>query len=190
MNEQMKYEIIKTLADHPAPNKERAAITLGCTVRHINRMLKGYNEQGKAYFVHGNKGRKPVNTIPDEKRKLVVDLYRTKYYDANFEHFTELLRKYEGICISLSAVASILEAEYILSPKATRAKKKRIHDELKAKKKAAKTKKKLSRYRQTLLQWKTLDSRHPRAAYFGELEQLDATPHEWIHARYGIFTLQ
>ena len=141
MNEQMKYKIIKTLADHTVPNKERAAITLVCTMRHINRMLKGYNEQGKAYFVHGNKGRKPVNTIPDEKRKLVVDLYRTKYYDANFEHFTELLRKYEEICISPSAVASILEAEYILSPKATRAKKKRIRDELKAKKKAAKTKK-------------------------------------------------
>ena len=48
MDEQKKYEVIKSLADHPAPNKQRAALTLGCTVRHINRMLKGYKEHGKA----------------------------------------------------------------------------------------------------------------------------------------------
>ncbi|MFR7571703.1 MAG: hypothetical protein ACLUVM_02730 [Blautia faecis] len=36
---------------------------------------------------------------------------------------------------------SILEAEYILSPKATKAKKKRIKEQLKADKKAAKSQK-------------------------------------------------
>lgn len=124
MDEQKKYEVIKSLADHPAPNKQRAALALGCTVRHVNRMLKGYREQGKTYFIHGNRGRKPANTIPDETRNLVVDLYRNKYYDANFEHFTELLEKHEDICISSSTVMSILEAEYILSPKVTKANKK------------------------------------------------------------------
>ena len=104
MDEQKKYEVIKSLADHPAPNKQRAALTLGCTVRHINRMLKGYKEHGKAYFIHGNRGRKPANTIPNETRNLVVDLYRNKYYDANFVHFTELLGKHEDIHISPSAV--------------------------------------------------------------------------------------
>ena len=76
MDEQKKYEVIKSLADHPAPNKQRAALTLGCTVRHINRMLKGYKERmAKPYFIHGNRGRKPANTIPNETRNLVVDLY-------------------------------------------------------------------------------------------------------------------
>ena len=110
MDEQKKYEVIKSLANHPNPNKERAALTLGCTTRHINRMLKGYKEQGKEFFIHGNRGRKPVSTIPDETRSVVVDLYRTKYYDANFEHFTELLAKYEGIHISPSSVFNILES--------------------------------------------------------------------------------
>ena len=113
MDEQKKYEVIKSLADHPAPNKQRAALTLGCTVRHINRMLKGYKEHGKAYFIHGNRGRKPANTIPNETRNLVVDLYRNKYYDANFVHFTELLGKHEDIHISPSAVVSrLIEGEY------------------------------------------------------------------------------
>lgn len=51
MNEQKKYEVIKSLADHPAVNKQRAALTLSCTVRHINRMLKGYREHEKVYFI-------------------------------------------------------------------------------------------------------------------------------------------
>ena len=141
MDEQQKYEVIKALADHPDPNKQRAALILQCTVRHINRMLNGYTEQGKAYFAHGNRGRKPANTIPSETRRLVVALYRSKYYGANFEHFTELLAKYEGIRISSSAVMSMLEAECILSPKATKAKKKRFKEQLTAAKEAAKTQK-------------------------------------------------
>ena len=47
MDEQKKYEVIKSLADHPAPNKQRAALTLGCTVRHINRMLKAKKNMAK-----------------------------------------------------------------------------------------------------------------------------------------------
>ena len=78
MDEQKKYEVIKSLADHPAPNKQRAALTLGCTVRHINRMLKGYKEHGKAYFIHGNRGRKPacrsrsINQPIPSPMKLVI----------------------------------------------------------------------------------------------------------------------
>ena len=183
MDEQKKYEVIKSLADHPAPNKQRAALTLGCTVRHINRMLKGYKEHGKAYFIHGNRGRKPANTIPNETRNLVVDLYRNKYYDANFEHFTELLGKHEDIYISPSAVMSILEAEYILSPKATKAKKKRIKEQLKADKKAAKSQKEADQIQINLVALEDAHSRRPRAAYFGELQQMDATPYEWIPAQ-------
>lgn len=141
MDEQIKYEVIKSLADHPDGNKDRAALTLGCSKRHINRMLAGYKKYGKEFSVHGNKGRKPATTIPDETRRSIVDLYRTKYYDAIFRHFSELLEKHEQITISPSSVANILESEYILPPKVTKAKKKRIKKELENKKKAAKNQK-------------------------------------------------
>lgn len=180
MNEQMKYEVIKSLADHPSPNKTRAALTLGCTVRHINRMLKGYKEQGKEFFIHGNTGRKPATTIPEEIRATVIDLYRTKYFDANFEHYTELLNRYEGITISSSSVSGILEGEYILSPKATKAKKKRVKKELEDKKKEAKSQKEASLIQSNLVAAEDAHSRRPRAAYLGELQQMDATPHEWV----------
>ncbi|NLL88152.1 MAG: hypothetical protein GX228_04340 [Firmicutes bacterium] len=38
--------------------KEKAAgLKLGCTVRYVNRMIKGYHQEGKVFFEHGNKGR-------------------------------------------------------------------------------------------------------------------------------------
>ncbi|MBQ5377141.1 MAG: ISNCY family transposase, partial [Prevotella sp.] len=160
--------------------KQRAALKLGCTVRHINRMLRGYKEHGKEYFVHGNKGRKPATTIPDTTKSTVVDLYRNKYYDANFEHFAELLAKYEGINISPSSVFNILESQYILSPKVTKAKRKRIKKELENKKKAAKNQKEADAIQTNLVAVEDAHSRRPRAAYFGELEQMDATPYEWV----------
>ena len=180
MDEQKKYEVIKSLTDHSNPNKQRAALTLGCTVRHINRMIKGYRELGKEYFIHGNRGRKPANTIPESTRSLVVDLYRNKYYDANFEHFTELLALHEDIHISPSSVMAILESEYILSPKVTKAKKKRFKEQLKVEKKAAKSQKEADRIQTNLVAVEDAHSRRPRAAYFGELEQMDATPYEWV----------
>ena len=180
MNEQKKYEVIKALTDHPSPNKHRAALTLGCTVRHINRMLAGYRQYGKAYFVHGNRGKKPANTIPEDTRNLIVDLYRNKYYDANFEHFTELLGKHEDIHISPSTVMSILEANYILSPKVTKAKRKRIKEQLKKAKEAAKNQKEADQIQTNLVAVEDAHSRRPRAAHFGELQQMDATPYEWI----------
>lgn len=180
MDEQKKYEVIKGLADHPNQNKERAALTLGCTVRHINRMLAGYHLSGKEYFMHGNKGRKPIRTISDDIKLSVIDLYRKKYYDANFTHYTELLEKNEDISISASSVSKILESEYILSPKVTRTKQKRIKKHLKELKKAAKTQKEADAIQTNLVAVEDAHSRRPRAAYLGELLQMDATPYEWI----------
>ena len=181
MNEQRKYEVIKGLVDHPdTANKDRAALILGCTKRHINRMIQGYIKDGKAFFIHGNRGKKPATTIRPDVRSQVINLYRTKYYEANFEHYTELLKKHEGISISSSSVMSILESEYILSPKATKAKRRRIKQALRAKKQAATSKKELSQIQANLVAVEDAHSRRPRCAYFGELLQMDATPYEWV----------
>ena len=77
-----------------------------------------------------------------ETRRQVIDLYRTKYYEANFEHYTELLKKHEDISLSASSVMGILESAYILSPKATKAKRKHLKKQLKIQKASAKNQKK------------------------------------------------
>lgn len=179
MNEQKKYEVIKKLVDSNG-NKDRAAITLGITRRQVDRLIAAYKEKGKAAFVHGNRGRKPAITVPKELRTAVVNLYRTKYYEANFVHFTELLQRNEGISLSVSAVSGILEAEYILSPRVTKAKKKRIKKELEQKKISAKTKREATEIQENIIAVEDAHSRRPRCAYFGELEQMDASPYEWF----------
>jgi transposase len=150
------------------------------SVRQIDRLINKYKEQGKAAFIHGNKGRKPAITKSEETRRDVVDLYRTKYFDANFTHFTELLEKHEDIKLSVSCVASFLEAENILSPRVTKAKKKRVKRQLEEAKAAAKTKREADKIQENLVAVEDAHSRRPRCAYFGELEQMDASPYEWF----------
>ena len=181
MDEQHKYEIIKRVVETNS-NKNVAALSLGVTKRQINRLIKAYKEKGKAAFVHGNRGRKPATTKPDKIRQDVVDLYRTKYYDCNFTHYTELLARNEHIMLSVSCVTSFLEAESILSPRVTRAKKKRIKKQLEEAKVAAKNKREAHKIQENIVAVEDAHSRRPRCAYFGELEQMDASPYKWFGA--------
>ncbi|NMB98189.1 MAG: hypothetical protein GYA02_16550 [Clostridiaceae bacterium] len=66
MDENQKYETIKKLVETNG-NKKRAAISLNCSERHINRMIKGYKQYGKSFFIHGNRGRKPAHALDDNK---------------------------------------------------------------------------------------------------------------------------
>ena len=179
MDEQRKYEVIKKLVEGKG-NKNAAALKLGITPRHVNRLIEAYKKKGKEAFVHGNRGRKPSRTTTDRVRQDVVDLYRTKYIDSNFTHYTELLREHEGINLSVSCVTSILEAENILSPRVTKAKKKRVKKQLEKEKEAAKTQKEAERIQKNIVAVEDAHSRRPRCAYFGELEQMDASPYLWF----------
>lgn len=179
MDEKKKYDVIKRLVDENG-NKNRAAMTLGLSRRQIDRLILAYREHGKEAFIHGNRGRRPAKTIPDKTRKDVLDLYRLKYMDASFTHFTELLAHREGICLSVSSVSSILENAGILSPRVTKAKKKRITQRLKQQQEAARTKKEARKIQENLVAVEDAHSRRPGCAYFGELEQMDASPYVWF----------
>lgn len=115
MNEQKKYEVIKNLKETNG-NKKRAAVELGCTVRYVNRMLKGYEEHGKEFFSHGNKGRKPASALPKGLKESTLLLYESKYYDSNITHFTEKLAGNEDIKVSKGTVRNPLFSHDILSP--------------------------------------------------------------------------
>ena len=179
MREQEKYEIIKNLVETNG-NKKRAALKIGCTQRHINRLIQRYKKEGKSAFIHGNHGRKPAHTIAKEKKELILNLYRTKYYDANFEHFTELLEKYEDIKVSPSVVRSVLMNEQIISPMAHRSTKKNLKKQLKAQKKATSSKKEIEQLQNKILEIEDAHPRRPRCANFGEMIQLDASEHLWF----------
>lgn len=179
MNEEKRYEVIKKLVDTNG-NKKNAALKLSCSERHINRMIMGYKRDGKSFFIHGNRGRTPAHALSGETKQAVLDLYRTKYFDTNFTHCTELLEKYEGISISVSTLHSILEKEYILSPKATRSKKRKTKLMLKHLKSQTKSKKVQAALQSNIVAIEDAHSRRPRCAYFGEMLQMDASVHLWF----------
>lgn len=179
MDENKKYEVIKKLIETNG-NKKTAALKLGCSDRHINRLIQGYNNEGKTFFVHGNRGRKPSTTIGLDKRALIVDLYKNTYFDCNLTHYSELLEENENIKVSVSTITSILRKEFILSPKANRSSKKTMKKELKALQSKTKSKKKSATIQSSMLNLEDAHPRHPRCAYLGEMIQMDASSHIWF----------
>ena len=124
MNEQLKYETIKELVDHHG-NKRRAALKLNLSIRQVNRLINVYKAKGKAGFVHGNRNRRPANSLPQELAKQIIALYRNDYQGFNFKHFTEKLNEVECIAVSYKTVYSLLTSEGFYPPKEHKATKKR-----------------------------------------------------------------
>jgi len=179
MNEQQKYEIIKSLVDHHG-NKKRAAVQLDCTIRHINRLIKKYKDQGKSAFIHGNTGIKPVHTISNIIKSEIITLYNNKYWDATFSYACELLAKHDNIQVSASTLTKILYEEYILSPRSTKKTKKRMTAMLRESQKTARNKKEHDEIQTNIIAIEDAHSRRPRCANFGEMLQMDASLHEWF----------
>ena len=179
MNEQKKYEVIKKLVDTNG-NKDRAAIELGCTRRTVDRLIKTYRERGKAAFSHGNKGRSPAHTKPDDIRQQIPLLYENKYFDTNIRHFTELLAKNDGITISEGTARTILLEKDIISPKAHRSTRKALKEKLQAEMRTASTKKSRSDAAHKMLLADDSHPRRPRCQFAGEMIQMDASLHPWF----------
>lgn len=179
MNEQLKYEVIKSLVDHNG-NKKAAALKLGCTERTINRMIIKYKTHGKEAFIHGNRGRKPVHTISDELASDIIALYNNKYYDATFSYACELLAEHDGINISPSALTNIMYKNFITSPRTSKVVRKRLTKELRQIQKKTNSKKDSVKIQTAIVELEQAHSRRSRCAYFGEMLQMDASLHLWF----------
>ena len=118
LKEKQKYDVIKKLVETNG-NKERARIKLGLkSIRQINRLIAGYKEFGKEFFVHGNRGRKPKHALSCELKDEIELLYNSKYFDCTYTQFTEYLADRENIFLSIPEVGQILRDRHILSPRA------------------------------------------------------------------------
>ena len=179
MNEQQKYDIIKSLVDHNG-NKKAAALKLGCTIRTINRLISKYKKQGKSAFIHGNRGRKPAHAISDALIDDIITLYNHKYYDATFSHACELLAENDDIFISPSALTNIMYKNFIVSPRTTRTVRKRLETQLHELHAKSSSKRKQDALQTAIVDISHSHSRRPRSAYFGEMIQMDASVHLWF----------
>ena len=182
MNEQEKYEVIKELVDHNG-NKNRASKKLGISRRQIDRLIIKYKENGKSAFIHGNRSKKPVNALDNSISEDIILLYKTKYYDFNFSHFKEFLKKDENIDVSYDFIYKNLTKVGILSPKARKKTKREF------KKKQLLEEKKINlamsdeQIEHIVSHEVALEDSHPRGEkpkYFGEIIEQDGSIHEWF----------
>ena len=180
LKEKQKYEIIKKLVETNG-NKERAKIKLGLkSIRQINRLIAGYNEFGKEFFVHGNRGRKPVHALTIDFKNDIENLYTSKYYDCTYTQFAEYLAERENIHLSIAEVGQILREKHILSPRSRKITKKNLKKYLISQKEVAKSKKEISKLQASIVALEEAHPRQPRCIYFGEEVQMDASIHLWF----------
>lgn len=178
MNEEYKYRIIKKLVETNG-NKKRAAIKLKRSVRQVDRMIAGYKEFGKEFFIHGNRGKKPVTALTEEFKTEIELLYLNKYFDCTYTSFKEYLDTRENIHLSIDEVRVILRDRCIFSPrthkKTLKNYRKRLEEEMKV---ANEQEKKKIQAKIVLAQ--EAHPRQPRCQYFGEELQMDACIHIWF----------
>lgn len=178
MNEEYKYKIIKKLVETKG-NKQRAAVKLKRSIRQIDRMIAGYKEFGKEFFVHGNRGRKPKNALTDELKTEIELLYINKYFDCTYTLFKELLERRENINLSVDEIRVILRDRFIFSPITHKSTKRKFRKKLENEIKTAK-KKEQEKLKTKLVLAEDAHPRQPRCQYFGEELQMDACIHPWF----------
>lgn len=180
LKEKQKYEIIKKLLETNG-NKERARIKLRLkSIRQVNRLIVGYKEFGKDFFVHGNRGRKPKHALTEEFKNQIIDIYLSKYWDCTYTQFTEYLAERENIFLSVSEVGQILRQRYILSPRSRKITKKNLKKKLLAQKEISKSKKEIAKIQASIVSLEDAHPRQPRCIYFGEEIQTDSCIHLWF----------
>ncbi len=101
--EQTRVQVLNGVLEHQV-RVDEAAQVLAVSERHLWRILAAYRKEGAAALAHGNRGRRPVNTIPEGLRDRVVDLARERYAGANHTHLTELLAEHQGTVLGRSTV--------------------------------------------------------------------------------------
>ena len=93
----------------------QAAELLGISERQLRRVLAAYRRDGAAALVHGNRGRKPHNAVPEEVAANAVILASGKYAGFNHSHFTEVLAEREGIHLSRQTLSRLLNRHGLAS---------------------------------------------------------------------------
>ncbi len=182
MKEQEKYEVIKELVDHNG-NKNRASKKLGISRRQIDRLIIKYKEKGKAGFVHGNRTRKPINALDNSISEDIITLYKTKYYDFNFNHFKEFLKNEENLEVSYNFIYKTLTKDGILSPRARKKTKREFAKQKLLQEKKINSVMSNEQIESIISHEMALEDSHPRGEkpkYFGEIIEQDGSIHTWF----------
>lgn len=96
--EQQRAQVLTRLLVGDVTTGE-AALLLGLSVRQVFRLRRGFERDGPAALVHGNRGRPSARRLDPVLVARNLGLARTTYDGANDCHLAELLAEHEGIAI-------------------------------------------------------------------------------------------
>jgi len=98
-------------------SQKSVATALGCSDRHVRRLLKNYKEKGEEGLISQRRGHPSNNRIHLSLQKQVMDLIRNHYNDFGPTFATEKLRRRHGIYLSTETIRNLMIREGIWKPK-------------------------------------------------------------------------
>lgn len=177
MKEKKKYDTIKKWNDGLITFKA-AHTKLRYSEQHMYRLKKLLKEKGKEGFIHGNRGRQPKKTINQSLSDNIVLYYKTEFQGFNFKHYQIILLREKNIAVSYTKIYNELTIKNrILSPRAkkeTRKKYKKL-ELLKKRENKNKSEKEIDKITTKQIALEDATPSIPRARYFGENIELDAS---------------
>ena len=63
--EQARLQVLNSVMEYRLPRAQAAEI-LGISERQVRRIMAAYRRDGAAALVHGNRGPKPRNSVPED----------------------------------------------------------------------------------------------------------------------------
>jgi len=84
-----------------------AAERMTLSYRQVSRLKQQAARDGPGGLIHGNRGRRPANSLCEELRERILELSRNGYALFNDSHFTQMLASKEGIRVSRETVRRI-----------------------------------------------------------------------------------
>ena len=112
--EQARLPVLNTVLEYQLPTAQAAEV-LGISERQVRRVLAACRREGAVALVHGNRGRKPRNALPEDIAAAVVVLASEKYAGFNHSHMTDLPAEREGIHLSRQTVSRLLNRNGLAS---------------------------------------------------------------------------
>lgn len=111
---------------------QQAADLLHLSIRQVKRLKMKVRNGGATAILHGNRGRKPHNAIPESMEIKIMEFAEGELKGYNFTHMKEVIEEISGITITYSSFRRILKRHGIKSPKGGRRRKKHRSREAKA----------------------------------------------------------